>query len=105
MTRLRQHEPSCPWQCGRAVGAAGLVSLYRTAGRANRGAIGIGPADSLEGRFGFLVSHAEHLSEARGLCRFAEEEVLGHLISTVFVDITGIDVFRPCNVFRLACVK
>ncbi len=49
------------------------------AGRANRLAAGIGPADSLEGRFGFRISHAEDLSEAQGLCRFAEEEVLGHV--------------------------
>ena len=26
-----------------------------------------------------LVRHAEDLSEAQGLCRFAEEEVLGHV--------------------------
>jgi hypothetical protein len=41
-------------------------------------AMGIDPADCLERRFGFRISHAEHLSEAQGLCRFAEEEVLGH---------------------------
>jgi hypothetical protein len=60
----------------RAVRTAGFVSLYRTAGRANRSAVGIGPTDHLECRLGFRVSHAEHLSEAQGLCRFAEEEVL-----------------------------
>jgi hypothetical protein len=33
----------------------------------------------LKGHLGFRISQAEHLSEAQGLCRFAEEEVLGHV--------------------------
>jgi hypothetical protein len=44
-----------------------------------RAAIGIGPADIAERPFGLRISHAEHLSEAQGLCRFAEEEMLGHV--------------------------
>jgi hypothetical protein len=62
-----------------AVRPAGLVSLYRTAGRAYRRAIGIGPAELAKRQFGFRQRHAEHLSEAQGLCRFTEEEVLGHV--------------------------
>ncbi len=61
-----------------AIWAAGFVSLYRTAVWANRGAVGIGPTELAKGQFGFLQRHAEDLSEAQGLCRFAEEEVLGH---------------------------
>ena len=62
----------------RTIRAPGFVGIDRTAGRANRGAVRIGPTDILEGCFGFRVSHAEDLSEAQGLCRSAEEEVLGH---------------------------
>ena len=62
----------------RAVRAPGLVSFYRPAGGTNRSAVGVGPTDSLEGCLCFRVSHAEDLSEAQGLCRSAEEEVLGH---------------------------
>ena len=65
----------------RAIRAMGLVRLYGPAGGAYRGAVGIGPADHLEGCLGFPVSHAEDLSEAQGLCCTAEEEVLGHLIT------------------------
>jgi hypothetical protein len=66
----------------RAIRTAGFVGFYRTAGWANRGPVGVGPADHLEGGFGFPVSHAEDLSEAQGLCRFAEEEVLGRCYLT-----------------------
>ena len=63
----------------RAIRATGLVSLYGAAGGANRSAVGISPTNGLEGRLGFRISHAEYLSEAQGLCRFAEEEVLALL--------------------------
>jgi hypothetical protein len=53
-----------------AIGAAGLVSLYRAAGRANRSAVGV------EGCLSLRIRHAEDLSEAQGLCCTAEEEVL-----------------------------
>lgn len=62
----------------RAIRAAALVSLNLTAGRADRSAIGFRPTNVPEGGFGFRISHAEDLSEAQGLCRFAEKEVLSH---------------------------
>jgi hypothetical protein len=60
----------------RALRTAGLVGFYRTAGGANRGAVGIGLTNHLEGRLGFRISHAEDLSEAQGLCRFAATVIL-----------------------------
>ena len=39
-------------------------------------AIGVGPAYPLEYRFGFLIRHAEDLSEAQRLGRAGKEEVL-----------------------------
>jgi hypothetical protein len=63
----------------RAVRAARFVGFYGPTGRADRSAVGIGPADHAECGLSFRISHAEDLSEAQGLCRFAEEEVLGHV--------------------------
>ena len=63
----------------RAIRTTGFISLYGPAGGAYGSAVGIGPADHFERRLSFRISHAEHLSEAQGLCRFAEEEVLGHV--------------------------
>ncbi len=62
-----------------AIRPAGLVSLYGAAIWANRSTIGIRPTELAKGQFRFLKRHAEDLSEAQGLCRFAEEEVLGHV--------------------------
>jgi hypothetical protein len=60
----------------RAIRTAGFIGIKAAAERANWRAVGIGPAQGLERGFGFPVSHAEDLSQAQGLCRASEEEVL-----------------------------
>ena len=52
--------------------------------RASGLALRIGPTDLLERGLCFLIRHAEDLSEAQGLGRFGEEEVLhGYCLSNV----------------------
>ena len=67
------------------IGAAGLIGVQTATVRANGLTLSLGPTDLAEGRFGFQVSHAEHLSEAQGLCIFAEEEVLRHIKYATFL--------------------
>jgi hypothetical protein len=63
----------------RAVRTVGFIGVKSAAERADWRAVGIGPAQRLERGFGFPLSHAEHLSQAQGLCRASEEEMLGHV--------------------------
>ena len=57
--------------------AAALVGINAAALRANRLAIGVGPADLAEGPFRFSVRHRK-TPPARGSWRRGEEEMLGH---------------------------
>ena len=63
---------------GRAVLAAAIVGIEAAAMRTDRRAVGIGPAQPAKRGLGFLCGHREDLSEAQGLGRFCEEEVLCH---------------------------
>jgi len=66
------------FEAGCPIGAAAVIGFQTAAVRANRRAVGIGPADLAEGCFGFRVRRAEDLSKAQGLGRFRQEEVLSH---------------------------
>ena len=58
--------------------AAALIGVQAAALGADRGAVGVGPADGAELGFGLGVRHAEDLGEAQGLGGTGEKEVLGH---------------------------
>jgi len=61
---------------GRPARAAGAVGIDAAAVRADWLAVVVSPADLAERRFRLFVRHAEHLSEAQGLCCRGKEEVL-----------------------------
>lgn len=63
----------------RAIRAAAIIGIQAPTMRADRIAIGLMPADLAEHLLGFLIRHAEDLSEAQGLGRTGKEEMLCHV--------------------------
>ena len=63
---------------------AALVGVQATALGADRGAVGVGPADRAELGFGLEVRHAEHGGEAQRLGGAGEEEVLSQGVTYRF---------------------
>jgi hypothetical protein len=63
----------------RAARAAAVISLEASAMRANRGAVGLGPAQIAKYRLGFGAAHAEDARQSEGLGNRGKEEVLRHV--------------------------
>ena len=72
---------SAATEARRAVRAPAVVGVQAAALRANRRAVRLRPTHLGEHRLGLGVRHAEHLSEAEGLGRAGEKEMLRHSVT------------------------
>jgi hypothetical protein len=74
-------------KAGSALEAAAIVSVKAAAVRANRRAIGFGPADLPKPGFRFLILHRENGRQRERLGRPGKEEMLCHLVPLLNKDI------------------